>query len=156
MLYDKRIELVVKAGSLAYEARLIKRKAKAHKRLRREMQEHRIQVVRVEARATQLAIAFLRGRDFPEMNSRTQPNWYAVNKMVMRYGIYDRREDEEMTVEQAVEQQKLRYEQWRRPAQDAIAANIEAFEATASTRQQRRAERAASPRRTREEWLAMK
>lgn len=52
------------------------------------LRHHRIEVVRVEYRATLLAYGFLRGRPYImlEPNAKTQPNWSKVEDMVRRYG----------------------------------------------------------------------
>jgi hypothetical protein len=107
---DKRIYLKVKARSLAEESRIIRRQeaiqkhraawAKAHEAPEEErearalwdgLSEHRRIVVRREARSTQLAYAFIRGKAYRDIEaySHEQPNWTNVKRLVQRYGEFD-------------------------------------------------------------------
>lgn len=83
------IYLKIKIKHLAEEARIIRDEEKKHAGdMRNSLTEHRKQVVRREARATQLAYAFLRGKKYSDLekNPRTQPSWYRVKRMVEKYG----------------------------------------------------------------------
>ena len=99
-------ELRVKVGSLAAEARIIRRlEASIRRKWRKSrertaeqvaelhhrhfvLREHRIREVRPEARATQLAIGFLRGRSYQQMEptTKSKPDWARVERLVKRYG----------------------------------------------------------------------
>lgn len=85
--------LKVKIKSLAQEARIIRheeRKAKIRKQgeLRESLRFHRMQVVRAESRATNLAYGLLRGRRYSELEHKrwTKPDWKNVIRMVAKYG----------------------------------------------------------------------
>lgn len=99
------IELKIKANSLAAEARIIRkleirRRQQAAKRRklrlpfdvaeaeRLRIHEHRIKVVRPEARATHLARAYLSGYEYGriEKTARTAPWWLRMRELVYRYG----------------------------------------------------------------------
>ena len=96
----------VKIKSLAAEARIIRhdeRKALAHGRAAAKLQlssesydgyhtysslrEHRISVVRTEARASVLAYAFIRGRPYRsvEPSCHEQPRWPLVQSIIQRF-----------------------------------------------------------------------
>ncbi len=79
---------------------------------------HRVTVVRTEARATQLAYAYLRGKDYltVERDARSQPNWPAVRRMVGRYGTQDQQE---------------KFEAWQKPAAESIEARVKKEPVTA-------------------------
>lgn len=72
---------------------------------------HRVAVVRVEARATQVAYGYLRGRDYLtiESSAKSQPNWPAVRRMIGRYGTADQQE---------------KFEAWREPAAKSIEERV--------------------------------
>lgn len=89
---DQRVYLKVKIKSLAEEARIIrKEEGRAKKRLsiRHGLREHRIGIVRNEARHTNLAYGFLRGKTRQEIENgaKTEPNWAKVRAMVQKYGV---------------------------------------------------------------------
>lgn len=94
--------LKIKVVSLAAEAKLIRREESKMKRRRSErardafigLRQHRINVVRPEARAACLAYAFLRGRPYRQVErvSYSLPDWTKVAKLVERYGDGDRRD----------------------------------------------------------------
>jgi len=107
---DRREMLTIKLKSLAAEARIIRQTAKRMPvALREEMTLHRRGVVRHAARHTHLALAFLRGRRYEqiERTCHDEPDWNAVAKMVVRYGhaigygspCYDMREGEKVVAE---------------------------------------------------------
>lgn len=89
---DERIYLKVKIKSLAAEARIIRQETKRAKSLsiKNGLYRHRIDVVRVEARHTQLAYGFLRGRTYQQIEHKAQvePNWAKVRKMIEKYGTH--------------------------------------------------------------------
>jgi hypothetical protein len=104
--------LKIKIMSLAAEASIIRREERkaydnhaARKRLRRsnargrqhtvgdrvlflELKRHRRHVVREEARASQLAYGFLRGRTYHQLERKAYlpPDWAKVESMVSRFG----------------------------------------------------------------------
>lgn len=103
---DQRVFLKVKAKSLASESRFIRKEELRFKRKLRDGRErtaeqsgelawrrealwrHRVNVVRPEARATQLARGFLRGRAYRDLepNAKSSPRWDTAKRMVERYG----------------------------------------------------------------------
>ena len=95
---DERFALKIKIKSLAEEARIIRAaedKLKGHgvdnfqwPAEGWKLHSHRKNVVRPEARATQLAYAYVRGVPYRkvEPNPLTEPSWRRVQKMVETYG----------------------------------------------------------------------
>lgn len=96
---DRRVFLKIKLKSLADEARIIRaeeRKSRPDHRISSinsildELRCHRIAVVRREARATNLAYAFIRGRKYKAVESKfhqgNTPDWSKVEAMVRKYG----------------------------------------------------------------------
>jgi len=81
--------LKVKIKSLAEEARIIRKEEKreANKYHKRELRDHRIGTVRDEARAAQLAYAFLRGKPYYTLEAKvhSEPNWKRVKDLVVKY-----------------------------------------------------------------------
>jgi hypothetical protein len=83
--------LKVKIKSLASESKHIRKEEQQRKGtdpLRRELHDHRVQIVRREARHTLLAYGYLRGMEYDrlEHTRRTEPDWEAVERMVRKYG----------------------------------------------------------------------
>lgn len=69
-------KLRINAKSLAMEAVLNRKEAKqAGKRYRDELYLHRVNIIRPEARHTYLALAFLRGRKYREVERNPKPHW---------------------------------------------------------------------------------
>ncbi len=89
---DKRAYLKVKVKSLAEEAKIIRLETKRAKQgyIKRGLYDHRMCVVRPEARHTHLAYGFLRGRECRqiEQKAHTAPDWKKVRRMVEKYGSY--------------------------------------------------------------------
>lgn len=87
---DNRAFLKVKLKSLAAEAKIIRKEEKKNPRLFLELRQHRIGIVRTEARATLLAYAFLRGRLYKQVEAKCHqggnPDWTKVDAMVRKYG----------------------------------------------------------------------
>ncbi len=81
--------LKVKIKSLAAEAKIIRREAGKNRRFKGELHNHRRMVVRPEARHTQLAYGFLRGRDYHQMERKAMkaPDFERIEVMVKRYGV---------------------------------------------------------------------
>lgn len=104
-IIDRRELLKIKALSLMVEAGLIRREeqkqrafgrsaALADPILQREMQLHRVGVLRKQARLTHIARGFIKGLTLPQMeqypkNLLTGNDWAEIAKMVMRYGNAD-------------------------------------------------------------------
>ena len=98
----RREELRVKVRSLAEEARIIRheerralgkerwasRHGKSSDGTYARLRGHRVHVVRPEARATQLAVAYLRGKPYAEVEGPTSstPDWSRVGRLVLKYG----------------------------------------------------------------------
>lgn len=87
-IIDRREMLTIKLKALAAEARIIRQ---AERRmpggLGIEMRLHRIQVVRSASRHTHLALGFIRGRAYGQLEAKAyvQPDWDRVKKMVKHY-----------------------------------------------------------------------
>lgn len=109
------VYLKVKAASLAAEARIIRKlEQKTRAYLRRTpnwpddpkllengaavafwgLRNHRTNEVRREARATCLAIGFLRGRPYKTLEAKcyTPPDWKRVQTLIEKYGEGDKRD----------------------------------------------------------------
>jgi hypothetical protein len=95
--------LKVKIKSLAAEARIIRREEKQSTgRLRWELWQHRVEVVRREARLSQIAYGFLRGKRYDQIEKKVGPelpdgriggggpltaaDWVKIESMVERFG----------------------------------------------------------------------
>ncbi len=119
------IELKIKASSLAAEARIIRkleirRRQQASKRRklklpfditeaeRLRIHEHRIKVVRPEARATHLVRAYMAGYEYGriEKMARTAPWWLRMREIAYRYG--GQMKDYDAWVERAQEYYKAK------------------------------------------------
>jgi hypothetical protein len=89
---DQRVYLKVKVKSLAAEAKIIRKEEKRASRLsiRIGLRDHRVGIVRHEARHAQLAYGFLKGRSYAEMEggSKQAPDWNKIRKMVEKYGSH--------------------------------------------------------------------
>lgn len=90
---DRREMLRVKANSLAEEARIIRRaERRSWGLLLNDLHKHRVVELRREARATHLALGFIKGRTLDEMEttsmwtSHTPPDWKRVRTLLRRYG----------------------------------------------------------------------
>lgn len=89
---DMRTMLRVKVRSLMQEAQLIRRKEQGNPRdsyLRAQLRDHRKGILRREARAAQLALAYLRGRPYARVEAfcheHNRPEWYAVRRNVEKF-----------------------------------------------------------------------
>lgn len=85
-----KAKLKIKVKHLAEEARIIRREAQNHRgALRHDLKQHKVLVVRPEARATQLVYAFLKGRTYEQVEglAKSEPQWYRCIKMVERYAL---------------------------------------------------------------------
>ncbi|ATS92357.1 hypothetical protein DLP05_071 [Stenotrophomonas phage vB_SmaS_DLP_5] len=103
-IIDRREMLKVKLKSLAAEARIIrKEESKTHGALRDELHRHRVGIVREVARSTHIAYGIIRGKtlDQIEPNRQTEPNWEAINKMIMKYGPLNTEERAKLVVKAA-------------------------------------------------------
>lgn len=88
-MQSRVVHLKVKIKSLAAESRIIRaEERKAGPVLRRTLDIHRRGVVRSEARITQLAYGFLRGRRYRQMErtAASPPDWQRVRQHVERFG----------------------------------------------------------------------
>lgn len=86
---DFRTLLKVKIKSLAAEARIIRKEElnKRNSHVREHLYLHRIHEVRDEARAAQIAYAFIRGKSYSavEGNTKKQIPLKRVTRLVMKY-----------------------------------------------------------------------
>ncbi len=119
---DGRIFLKVKIKSLAEEARIIRKAEK--KGVRREsLRFHRISVVRDEARHSQLAYAFVRGRTYAATEqSASAPEWKKVEAMVEKFAGTHQWCTELRYCPNAKET-RARLQQWKAQAELDIAQN---------------------------------
>lgn len=92
-LIDRREMLRVKIKSLVAESQIIRKDAgKAHRRgnlqIFNELTTHRKVQLRISARHTSLALGFLKGRTYKEMEPKSAdyPDWKAVHRMLTQYG----------------------------------------------------------------------
>lgn len=94
-LIDRREMLVIKAKSLAAEARFIRQRElkcrPSQDQLRTELYFHRTRDVRHEARHTYLALGLIKGRTIEQMEPHRLPTTAApdmakINAMVKKYG----------------------------------------------------------------------
>jgi len=68
--------------------------ARARLNAYKSLQDHRKTIVRSAARSTHLAYGFLRGTPYTHMENpqtRTTPNWSAIEKMIRKYSTDDSR-----------------------------------------------------------------
>lgn len=84
------IELKVKIKSLAAEATIIRREERLAKTVetRASLHQHRVGVVRYEARHSLLAYGYLRGRSYRQIEAscKRSPDWSSVERMIKKYG----------------------------------------------------------------------
>lgn len=88
-VFDLREMLRVKVKSLAAEAAIIRREEQRSRgTIRNQLHEHRVGLLRREARSAHLAYGFIRGRSLGEMEQpgSRRVDWPAVHRMVRRYG----------------------------------------------------------------------
>ncbi len=81
--------LKVKVKSLAAESRIIRfEERKTRGPTRSSLHEHRVGIVRREARHTLLAYGYLRARSYAQMerSPKTEPTWDSVERMIKKYG----------------------------------------------------------------------
>ncbi len=95
--------LKVKLKSLTAEQHIIrlekhKAKVRHQTRLVGELNDHRVRVVRPEARATHLAYGLLRGKTLEQMESRakTEPPKDRINSLIKKYGTDQDRETKQL------------------------------------------------------------
>lgn len=90
---SRTAHLKVKIKSLAAEARIIRHEERKYRGLeRRALQDHRRGVVRYEARHSQLAYAFIRGRPYSAVEAKCHeaPDWDKVRSIVTRFSDGDK------------------------------------------------------------------
>ena len=90
-----KTQLKMKICSLAAEARIIRReetKWRGDSSVRSSLRKHRTGVVRREARASQLAYGFLRGRRYAQLEKAesVRADWTRVASLVTKYGARDK------------------------------------------------------------------
>jgi hypothetical protein len=94
---DRREMLKVKIKSLMAEAAIIRKEENRTKgAIQSELHQHRVGVLRQEARATHLAYGFIRGRAWDRIEAKRRPDneptaadWKKVRDMCKRYGPKD-------------------------------------------------------------------
>lgn len=89
-MLSKKFALKVKIKSLAAETRIIKQAISQYKDLgtKISLREHHVHVVRKEARHSMLAYAFLRGREYCEVEARCEvpPDFVKISELIERFG----------------------------------------------------------------------
>lgn len=91
-IIDRREMLKVKIKTLAAEARIIREQEKRSRgQLRGELRDHRVMVVRDEARHSLIAYAIIRGKPIPEKEGSKAFSMDRVSKMVVKYGSAEQR-----------------------------------------------------------------
>lgn len=89
-MLTKKFALKVKIKSLAAETKIIKKAIRQTKdvAIKSELRGHHVHVVRREARHSQLAYAFLRGREYCQVESKCtdHPDFKKVEDLVIRFG----------------------------------------------------------------------
>lgn len=93
--------LKIKIMSLAAEAKIIRREERrwyGSSGTRSGLRNHRVFEVRSEARAAQVAYAFVRGRTYAQLERSplTTPRWDRVLTLVRRYGTTPKLESKEL------------------------------------------------------------
>lgn len=127
---DHRVYLKIKIKSLAAEAKIIRAEEKKHTKcnefgynpIRWGLRDHRVTVVRSEARHTLLAYGFLRGRSYRQMEPTSEglPNWDRVWKMIEKYGVcwdWSDKEESSQGLKKRQAEQKERFEAWKSEAE---------------------------------------
>ncbi len=120
-MQDQRAYLKVKIKSLAEEARIIRKEERVSQGEKREgLHLHRVGTVRREARHALLAYGFIRGLKYCQMEAKceTPPDWEAVKRMVVKYGLQGYGWKFWRSGEQAAATEELlkRFEAWREEA----------------------------------------
>jgi hypothetical protein len=117
---DRRRYLKVKIKSLAAEAKIIRQEErKSGGRLRNGLHEHRVGIVRSEARHSLLAYGFLRGRDYSRLEKNSsQPNMERVRSLIEKFGpCWDHDNETYPEYQARVRDMKQRADLWVRSTQ---------------------------------------
>jgi len=85
-----RVYLKIKALSLAAESKIIRKEMRKYEGPSKEYQGlhlHRIKDVREESRATNLALGFLKGLQYKQIEAKChqEPNWKRVKNLITKY-----------------------------------------------------------------------
>ena len=115
-IVDRREMLKVKVRALAAEAHIIREMEKKTRGLLRvELHDHRVKSLRFEARASTLALGFIRGRSYSEMEQHAviwtkQPQALQdkVAAMIKKYGPADFKMATDPSIERRARQAKGR------------------------------------------------
>ncbi len=108
-------QLKVKIKSLAAEARIIRlEELRSSGVTRQSLYFHRVYDVRNEARWSQLAYAFLRGRDYSQIEAKNSGwvNWDRVMKLVAKFGQNYCMGESYKDYEQKLTEQNTALRQW--------------------------------------------
>lgn len=92
-IVDRREQLKIKINSLAEESRIIRKaERKTHGLLREELYLHRTRDVRQATRSATLAMGFIKGRTWEQMETSpyTLPDWNRVKTLIAKYGPRDK------------------------------------------------------------------
>lgn len=90
-----KTQLKMKICALSAEARIIRKEEKKWRgdsKVRNSLRNHRTSVVRREARCSQLAYGFLRGRRYIQLETANSiaADWGRVGSLVAKYGERDK------------------------------------------------------------------
>lgn len=95
---DKRVFLKVKLKSLAAEAKIIKEMEKKYRNEREELHNHRVNVVRWEARHTHLVYGFLRGLKREQIEKTKHfVDFRKLETMLAKYGDMTKKQRDEFS-----------------------------------------------------------
>lgn len=114
-MFTKIKALKVKIKSLAAEARIIRLEEARTKdyQLKCVLYFHRVYDVRWEARWSQLAYGFLRGREYQEIEKSTQfIDWRRVEKLVQKFGVSYSTGEDYTDYKARLQQQELSFKKW--------------------------------------------
>ncbi len=138
---DGRTFLKVKIKSLTDEAAIIRTEEGRTRcqEIWEELIRHRKWDVRNEARAAQLAYAFVRGRSYAQTESKChqQPNWGRVKKLIQKYGLRRREFETSVDYEQRKSAELKVFETWRK--QEEMQNDRENHDRSAGTQDQEQA-----------------
>lgn len=113
-IVDRREQLKIKVNSLSEESRIIRKaEGKTHGQLREELYLHRTRDVRQETRSATLALGFIKGRTWEQMEIApyTLPNWNRVKTLIAKYGPRDKAKLEAIEALPCFKIDKYAYEQ---------------------------------------------
>lgn len=125
---SRKIQLKVKVKSLSEEARIIRKEERKFKKidpqLFNELSEHRRGLLRYEARCSQLAYAYLRGREYNKVERKCKfpPDWKRVYALVEKFGRAWDGEERFSQFKQDRTQELTKFEKWKNAALSVVSS----------------------------------